>query len=574
MEQRARASERRVFWLIAATAALAVYALIVAWTGGFSIRVAGMRLRSHSWERPTLFAATSAALLCHFARGQVRSGLARAGELLDSAIAARVLVVPAMIWALAAGVVYGTFASGGSDSYGYAGQARLLAHGHLTDTIPLEPAFKWPDAEATLIPLGFTYGGAPGVIAPKYPPGLPLLMAPLTAFSERAIYFLVPVFGLFGVWLVYRIGSDLGDPLAGAVAAILLSVSPPFLYQIVQPMSDVPAMTCWLGALWLASRAPAACAVGAGGLASLAVMIRPNLAPLAGLVFIPAVFSRRDLRWRRALLFGAALAPGLVALGWVQFVRYGSPLASGYGTIEDGFAVANIGPNLARYPRWLTEGHTWFIWLSLLAPFWIARRASRPLLGWIAVLLSLAVWAAYLPYVYFQPDEWSYTRFLLPAIPIMLFFATAAALWGLRRIPLVLRAPAAALLVITLAGTLSHTARTRGAFEIRFQERKYPLAGAFVRDRLPPAAFILAAQHSGSIRYYAGRPTLRWDLLDAAHLDEALATLRARGYQPFAVIDTAEDEAFRRKFEAAGQRAVRGLTPLAALGEARVYGFD
>ena len=35
---------------------------------------------------------------------------------------------------------------------------------------------------------------------------------------------------------------------------MLLSVSPPFLYQLVQPMSDVPGVACWLGALAAASR--------------------------------------------------------------------------------------------------------------------------------------------------------------------------------------------------------------------------------------------------------------------------------------------------------------------------------
>ena len=73
-----------------------------------------------------------------------------------------------------------------------------------------------------------------------------------------------------------------------------------------------------------------------------------------------------------------------------------------------------------------------------------------------------------------------------------------------------------------------------------------PLAGIFVRDRLPAMAFILAAQHSGSIRCYAGRPTLRWDLLGAGHLDEVLAALRAQGFDPFLVVDGGEIEAFRR----------------------------
>jgi hypothetical protein len=105
------------------------------------------------------------------------------------------------------------------------------------------------------------------------------------------------------------------------------------------------------------------------------------------------------------------------------------------------------------------------------------------------------------------------------------------------------------------------------------QESKYPRAGAFVREHLPPTAFVFAMQHSGSIRYYAGRQTIRWDLLDAAALDTAIADLRAAGHEPFVVVDAGEDAPFRRKFEATGQEAIRRLELLAVVGDTRVYAF-
>jgi len=330
---------------------------------------------------------------------------------------------------------------------------------------------------------------------------------------------------------------------------------------------------CWLGALLIAARRTMMSAAGAGALASIAVTIRPNLAPLAGLVLMQVVLGISELWWRRAAAFVIALAPALLALAWIQHLRYGSAFASGYGTLDQAFAAGNIGPNLARYPRWLTASHTPFIWLSALAPFWIRRGATHPVPAWMAVIFSLAVWAAYLPYVSFQPQEWFYTRFLLPALPLMLFFAAAAAVAGLRRLPAPSRAPLAVLLVLGLSGTCLQFARSHDVFELRRHESKYPLAGAFVRDELPPSAFVLAAQHSGSIRYYANRPTLRWDLLDAAHLDEALASLRGEGYQPFAVLDPDEDVEFRRKFTAAGQHGAGELTISGLPGGARVYSF-
>src|SRR4029079_15216737 len=122
--------------------------------------------------------------------------------------------------------------------------------------------------------------------------------------------------------------------------------------------------------------------------------------------------------------------------------------------------------------------------------------------------------------------------FLLVAVVVLLLFSAAVALWTLRRLSVPWRAPAVLCVFGGLLAVLLHISQSLGAFDIRVQERKYPLAGAFVRDRLPASAFVLAAQHSGSIRYYANRPTLRWDLLSPGRLDEVVATFRAQGYEP------------------------------------------
>jgi hypothetical protein len=311
----------------------------------------------------------------------------------------------------------------------------------------------------------------------------------------------------------------------------------------------------------------------------MAILIRPNLAPLAAIVLALAVLGQHaaspdgpaSSRLRRFVAFAAALAPGLILLGWIQDVRYGSPAASGYGSLSDAFAVRYIRENLARYPRWITETQTWFIWLSVLAPLWIVRRSQRPRAAWATLALAALVWASYLPYLYFHQEEWFYTRFLLPSIAIMLIFASAVFLWLLQRLPVVVRAAATVLVFGALAVNGLQVSRVRGAFDIRVQERKYPLAGAFVRDNLPSRAMVFAAQHSGSIRYYAGRPTFRWDLLSPSRLDQTLAIFRAQGYEPFLVVDGGEYDEFRRRFE--GQRAAQQPTLLAIAGDARVYGF-
>jgi 4-amino-4-deoxy-L-arabinose transferase-like glycosyltransferase len=555
-----------------AVAIAMAYATVIFFTGGFTVQIAGLRVRSHSWERPVLVAIAAGAVAMLMARSRVAVAWAHAACAIASQRFATGLALVAAASALAAGIVFGTFAVGGADSSGYAAQARLFGHGRLTDTILLESTFDWPDAAATLTPLGFTAGTTAGVIAPLYPPGLPLLLSPLVTFGS-AMFLVVPLFGALLVWCTYRLGASIADPHTGAVAAVLIAASPTFLYQVVQPLSDVPAAACWLAAVLAAMRATAAGAAASGAICSLAILIRPNLAPLAAIVAIATIVSAPAGRIRRALSFAALVVPGLLVLGWIQQARYGSPFASGYGTLSDAFSIDNILPNLSRYPRWLTDTHTPLIWLTLAAPVWIVRGARRRSVAWIALALAAATWLAYLPYAYFHPNEWHYTRFLLLAIAIMLIFASAIGASVLRLVPQSWRIAAAAALVIGLAVGLLHAAASHGAFTIRNQEQRYPRAGAFVRDRLPASAFVIAAQHSGSIRYYAGRPILRWDVLAPDRLDDVVAKLRARGFEPYLVADTEEVNLFRNRFMPAHQRSAAQLTPLAVLDDVQVLGF-
>lgn len=547
----------------------ALFAAFVGLTGGIDTRIGGLAVRSRSWERPATVAAVLAGAGLFFIRHFFAGVPARLFRALPALI---------VLWGAVAAFAFGTYAAGGADSLGYISQAELLAHGRLTDTMPLHPAFDWPDIGATLTPLAFTRGPHPGVLVPVYPPGLPVLMAPLTWIHPSAVFVVVPLCAVFTLWCCLRLGRELEDERAGTLGALLLSVSPTFLLQSMQPMSDVPVTAAWLAALLLARRPSSTGPAFAGLVASLAVMIRPNLAPLA--LFVILACATRPREGSRGgtlgvmLVCAACMVPGIIALGYIQSARYGSPLGSGYGSFHDLFALSNIEPNLSRYPRWLTMAHSPFVWLWLLGPLWFRRAGGRArAFGWIGYGFTAAVIVAYLPYVYFRPDEWSYTRFLLPALPFMLVFAAGVTLSAARRWIPSLPLGAAAAVILAIAVWSLSTASSLGVFRMWEGERKYPQVGVFVRDRLPKSALVLAAQHSGSIRYYSHRPTLRWDLLDQGSLDRALTSMRNAGYDPFLVVDGGEDEAFLRRFRGSGQRAVDALAPLATIGNTTVYAF-
>ena len=62
----------------------------------------------------------------------------------------------------------------------------------------------------------------------------------LKVAGPSAVYYVVPIFGGMAVWLTYVLGARVDGPIAGMIAAVLFAFSPLFLFQTLEPMSDVP----------------------------------------------------------------------------------------------------------------------------------------------------------------------------------------------------------------------------------------------------------------------------------------------------------------------------------------------
>ena len=201
-------------------------------------------------------------------------------------------------------IAWGTFAAGGSDSSCYLNQARLFRSGTTHIDQPLIALAPWPRAEWTFTPAGHIPSAVSRTfIVPICPPGLPLLMAGV-GLIPRGEFLVVPLCGALAVWLTFVLGRRLDSARTGAAAAVLLACSPSVLFQVVQPMTDVPAMAWWLLAAVLAigpalspveeSREDASRPFAAGLAASMAVLTRPNLLPLALVLmtYVASGFSR------------------------------------------------------------------------------------------------------------------------------------------------------------------------------------------------------------------------------------------------------------------------------------------
>jgi len=513
----------------------AAWAGLTLLTGGFTVGAAGLRISSRDPLRPLLVSVVLL-VVSRIALGAPEFWrlVLRATGTSRAAVASRLAGIAALA-VLAVAIAWNTRAAGGSDSSCYVLQAEAFAHGRITLQRPLADVL--PDATpATFAPTGFVpspRGGHDPV--PICGPGLALAMTLPFLVSRGAVFLVVPVCAALMVWLTFMLGRQIDDEVTGACAAVLVASSPIFLYQSVQPMSDIPAAALWLGALTAASRAPAA----AGVCVSLAILTRVNLAPLAPLLFI--VLADR----RAWVTFSVAALPGLLLMTALNVARYGGPLASGYGSTDVLFSMAHVRPNLVRYPVWLLTTETPFLLLALLAPAWIAGHRDRARLAIAALASALMLLATYLLYTVF--DDWWYVRFLLPALPMAIVFAVAVAVDAARRA----RTIAAVIICVVLVPWRIHVARERQVFDLQALESRFLLTGRYATT-LPAGAVVLSMQQSGSIRYHGGRATLAWDAIPPAALDGTIDRLRANGYTPYIALEELEEVRFRARF--AGQR--------------------
>jgi hypothetical protein len=269
---------------------------------------------------------------------------------------------------------------------------------------------------------------------------------------------------------------------------------------------------------------------------------------------------------KAALRFAIGLAPAVAGIAWLNGVLYESPFISGYGTTGDLYSLAFFGTNVRQFAAWMADVETPIV--ASAALYFAAPRAfPTPQIPRARLLLGGSLAVVILSYVFYEPfDVWWYLRFLLPMWPVLMLL-TAVVLdalvhrWGGRFSPVAIGA-----LVVLLAYHGVHLAAERGVFDLGRGERRYIDVGRFVASHTEPDAVMLSLQHSGSLRLYGGRLTLRYAVLDPLWLDRTVGHLQSIGRHPYFVLDGDEVEAFRRRFGAANRSGALDWPPLATLG--------
>jgi hypothetical protein len=475
---------------------------------------------------------------------------------------------------IATGLVWSTRVAAGADAYGYVSEADLWLRGDLHIDQSFAASAPWPLARWTFTPLGYRPEPVGYRIVPQYAAGLPLLMAAFKSVAGQCgMFWVVPVCGGLLVFATYAIGRRIGRPVVGLAAAWIVAFSPTQLFMLMAPMSDVPAAAGWALSVACALGQTPLSAAAAGSAAAIAILIRPNLAPLAIVIGIWIVW--RGPARARAACFALPAAAGAIAVGVINARLYGSPFVPGYD-MTDAYAVSYVLPNLRRYGWWLISAETPFGLAGLAALIirservW-RTRASREALP-LLVAATGVIWISYLAYVPW--DAWWYLRFLLPAWPMMTLGTASLAAAVYRA------APSTALRTLIIAGLGAigingvWQAAQRDTFSVATGEAKYIEVAKTVESLTDADAVIISAQHSGSIRYYAGRLTLRWDVGDPAWLDRTVDWLAVHGHHPYFVVEPQEVDQLRSRYGVRNASARLDWTPMVSFRGGAVTMYD
>lgn len=528
-------------WLLAATIAVAAVAALA----GIDIEVGGLRFRSHSPLRVLVAAAVLLGI-------RAWMGIGNKGQWL-----LRLAMLTMVACSVATWFRFLVSTIGGSDSYGYVSASQMLRDGRLSQPVPITEWLTMPNRLTLASPLGWAPAADGSGIVPTFPLGLPIVMAAFDAIAGPGAAFLVsPALALLALAVVFQLTREWCDDHTAWVATAVVAVNPVFVAYAKQPMSDVPATAWMIAATALALRASAATALLAGAAAGAALVTRPVLVIAAAMV--PLIAFRGSAPWPRALLASAGVGSGVALQLALQATLFGHPLASGYGTPGKLFSLSFLPTDVAIYASqvWVALGAIWVGGFALGVP-----RTPAPLRQAVAVIAM----AVTLPYLFYHPiDHWETLRFLLPAlVPLTVIVAI-----GLMRVArMAANAYAVAGIIVLLVGSLA--ARSEGllrrssVWDIQSLEMRYPLAGQWLAVNTPPGSIVLANQHSGSVRWYGNRPTLRWDFVSPDQLTPLVREIESRSATVYVVLEGAEVEMFERRFVGAiGQLRVDHLGSL------------
>ena len=255
----------------------------------------------------------------------------------------------------------------------------------------------------------------------------------------------------------------------------------------------------------------------------------------------------------------AGTIPGCLFIAWINNRLYGSPLASGYGSLSALFSLSYIPINIERYGVWLVRKpdaarRRRHRRAARAAEMRSGRRASSVRPRGSSGHASLWCGRSTSSTCHSKPGGSSGSSFprgrrcASARPPLLVRIAQSRRVSG--------RVVACAILAAVGAHNLYY-ASTHGAFPSGEGDHRYVSIAKMVEQATDPSAVIFTGQHSGPIRYYAGRTIVRFDMLDRAWLDRAVQWLNSQGRRPYFLLEEWEVTEFQERFARPRTRSAR-----------------
>ena len=105
------------------------------------------------------------------------------------------------------------------------------------------------------------------------------------------------------------------------------------------------------------------------------------------------------------------------------------------------------------------------------------------------------------------------------------------------------------LLAVIFFGRSESLLRSSSQWAIQSLEARYPVAGEWVNINTPPNSVVMANQHSGSLRWYGKRQTIRWDFIEPQRLAPTVSELQSRGATVYVALEGDEVAMFEQRFK-------------------------
>jgi len=451
-------------------------------------------------------------------------------------------------------VRYSYYSVWGADPSGYANAARAILERRIAQPAAAFDQLELPDQFIpSFSPLGYELGPRPRTIAPTYPVGFPLHIAGAALiFGWKYGPFLVsPLAAVLSLALIYLVGTELGLTRGLAIAgAAMLALNPTFCLHAIQPMSDALG-ACWsLAAILTALRSQRreVWGLAAGAAFGMAFLVRPT----SILLLVPILLSLR-LNLKVLLLFFLGGLPLAGVFCAYNAAAYGHPLMTGY--------VAIRAENLITLNDFTVRFRHYIYWLTV-------TMSPLPLLGWLGVSLDrnvkprdralLITWFGvfllfYCCYSFYA--EWWYTRFLLPGMPALilatlfvardlgkLFERSLAGRWGVW-----LRRAATAVLIAVVIGFERQSVERFRLLRVAALNMVWADSCQWADRILPSQALVVATEMSGALKFYTGRPIVRFERVEPDKWRLLQARAAEKGYRWYALLVTQEIEEAQRR---------------------------